>query len=82
LYLSTFDIVRSFGPTPLNELTSRVSGEPEQVAQEINKLTAEGLLEVVDEKGHPIGNITPEQARSSSSRVQLTPKSIKLAFAS
>jgi hypothetical protein len=82
VYLSTLDIIRSFGPTPLNELTSRVSGEPDQVAGEINSLIAQGLLEVVGMDGGPINTVTPQETLTSSGLVRLTPKSIKMAFAS
>jgi predicted transcriptional regulator len=81
MYLSILDFVSSYGPTPLNELTSRVSGDPEQVAQEINSLTSQGLLEVADQDGTALQNITAADAQSSSSLVQLSTKSIKMAFA-
>jgi hypothetical protein len=76
-----FEIVKSFGPTPLDELTARVSGEPAEVAEEINRLTKDDLLKVSDGEGNPINQITPEQAESEPFLVELTRKEIKRSLA-
>lgn len=74
---SAFDIVRSFGPTSLDELTARVSAEPAQVAEEINQLMKDDSLQVSDHQGNVIDNITPEQAESAPFLVELTHKAMK-----
>ncbi|MHB1865660.1 MAG: hypothetical protein ACYCO5_00535 [Acidobacteriaceae bacterium] len=79
--MDTLDIVRSFGPMPLDELTARVSSQPAEVAEEINRLTKGDLLQVSDQEGRPVDNITPEQATSAPFLVKLTSKAIKRSLA-
>ena len=79
--MTAIDIVKSFGPTPLDELTARVSGAPSEVADEINRLTKDDLLQITDEAGRNISSITPEQAESASYVVGLSPKAIKRSLA-
>jgi hypothetical protein len=71
------DIVTSFGPTPLDELTARVSGAPAEVAVEINRLTKDDFLQVSDQDGKPIEKITAEQAETAPFLVELTPRAMK-----
>jgi hypothetical protein len=74
------DIVSTFGPTPLDELTARVSAEPAEVAEEINKLAKDQFIQVSDAQGNLITEVTPEQAASAPFLVQLSPRAIKRAL--
>ena len=80
--MGAFELIRSYGPTPLAELTARLDEEPNEVAEELNRLAGEDLLRIKDQSGNIVNGITPDQAASEESWVaELSPKSIRQSLA-
>ena len=81
--MGAFELIRSYGPTPLAELTARLSGEPNDIAKELNRLASEDVLRIRDQNGKIItAEVTPDQAASEEFWVaELSPRSIRLSLA-
>ena len=60
--VGAFELVSRYGPTPLAELTARLSQGPEEIARELNELSEKKMLKVTDQHGKIIKQVTPEQA--------------------
>lgn len=70
---SVLDVLR-FGPIRLNELTSRVSDDAVEVAKQISRLNADGVVTVADKNKET--TFTPEDAKNASNFVRLTSKGL------
>jgi hypothetical protein len=74
------EFIESYGPTPLDEITARLPGSPQEVAEQINQSSTAGVLQITDAAGNRIQEITPDQAESESFVVEMTPSSLRKSF--